>query len=286
MKQEAPRIVPGYQQALVNLIPVTDLPHLLVAKRDYAVDAPPDGMAVPRGFGVNYVMAGRGIFRDTHGAEHPLRAGTVYFRCGKYPHTTLWERAEAVSEYFISFSRLTYEHLEALGMLHAMRPPVLQCGRRARIIDRFEGFLSTFAGAAPENGPQLLGEIIDFIRQLQNWGVTRPRETPHAELVRRVRARLDASTELEGNLPALAEEFGVSYSLLRKVFVQATGMSLRDYQLARRMGDARHLLETHTVKEVAARLGYADPFSFSKRFKQAMGISPKQFQQLYYSRAQ
>jgi len=93
------------------------------------------------------------------------QAGSVYFRCGKYPHTNLWERSEAVSEYFIWFSRLTYEHLEALGMLHAMRPPALWCRQRARIIDRFEGFLSAFA-AAPEDGPQLLGEVLDFIRQL------------------------------------------------------------------------------------------------------------------------
>jgi len=104
--------------------------------------------------------------------------------------------------------------------------------------------------------------------------VTQPRETLYAALVRRVYARLDASTELEEPLPALAVEFGVSYSLLRKVFAQATGMSLRDYHVQRRMGEARHLLETRTVKQVAAQLGYADPFSFSKLFKQVTGIAP------------
>lgn len=282
MATRAARSGQDYRQVLLHLIPVTDLPHLLAAKRIYPVDAPPDGTAVTRGFGVNYVMEGRGVYRDANGAEHLLQPGSVYFRCGKYPHTTRWERVEAVSEYFICFSRLTYEHLEALGMVHAMRPPVLQCGIRARIVDRFEGLLSTLAGAAPEDGPQLLGEVVGFIRQLHRWGGPERRETPHGELVRRVCARLDACPELDENLPALAEEFGVSYSLMRKVFAHETGMSLRDYQVERRIGEARHLLETHTVKEVAGKLGYADPFSFSKRFKRVAGISPKQFQKLYY----
>jgi AraC-like DNA-binding protein len=41
---------------------------------------------------------------------------------------------------------------------------------------------------------------------------------------------------------------------------------------------ARYLLLDKSVKEVAAELGYSDPFTFSAQFKGHFGLSPQRFQ--------
>jgi AraC family transcriptional regulator of arabinose operon len=50
-----------------------------------------------------------------------------------------------------------------------------------------------------------------------------------------------------------------------------------------RMNHAAGMLvrEGMSVKQVAIELGYEDPFTFSRRFKKAMGLSPRQFNEKY-----
>lgn len=68
-------------------------------------------------------------------------------------------------------------------------------------------------------------------------------------------------------------------SELQQVFIRIYGVSLMDYVDRVRMDRARYLLG-HTrllLKEVADRIGFADPIAFSRFFKDKEGVDPVRY---------
>ena len=82
----------------------------------------------------------------------------------------------------------------------------------------------------------------------------------------------------EISLNVLADKLGFSSSYLTKVFSKAEGCTPSAYIREYRMNIARRLLDqpAATVVAVAEAVGYADPFHFSKSFKQTFGYSPSE----------
>ena len=71
----------------------------------------------------------------------------------------------------------------------------------------------------------------------------------------------------------------MSYAHFRRLFKQQTGLSPYQYHLQLRINRARELLHgtTLSVKQVAARLNFENPYHFSKIFKRKTGMAPHHF---------
>ncbi|MGC3957754.1 MAG: helix-turn-helix transcriptional regulator [Verrucomicrobiota bacterium] len=74
----------------------------------------------------------------------------------------------------------------------------------------------------------------------------------------------------------------ISPSHFFAVFKRQTGFAPLDFFIRLRMQRACELLGTTSlsVKEVAAELGYDDPFYFSRVFKTVSGIAPTDYRRL------
>lgn len=74
----------------------------------------------------------------------------------------------------------------------------------------------------------------------------------------------------------IALHCGLNRSYLTKIFKLATGYSPQEYLIHYRITKAKNLLRHNNVQVsyVAYAVGYADPFAFSKMFKNKVGISP------------
>ncbi|WP_064705372.1 helix-turn-helix transcriptional regulator [Rhizobium bangladeshense] len=85
------------------------------------------------------------------------------------------------------------------------------------------------------------------------------------------------------DLAAFAAEHGISPATLRRKFIAETGMSPKDFQLRARMDRAKQLLATtdEKIETVAAMVGVADPFYFSRVFHEREGCSPHDFRMRY-----
>lgn len=81
-------------------------------------------------------------------------------------------------------------------------------------------------------------------------------------------------------LAAIAADLGFESSYLRRVYKVTSGTTITQRLEDIRIGQAKHLLLTgiYQNQEIAEMVGYSDQFYFSKRFKQACGISPTEFQ--------
>ena len=80
-------------------------------------------------------------------------------------------------------------------------------------------------------------------------------------------------------LDPLAEHCGLSVSRLSHLFKEETGITPQQYGEELRLREAQQLL-THTslpLKEIAAAVGFEDPYYFSKRFRRFTGKPPSQW---------
>lgn len=83
----------------------------------------------------------------------------------------------------------------------------------------------------------------------------------------------------------LAQMCNIGEDLLRRLFLERTGMRPKEYMEHLKMNLAadRLLAGDEPVREIAESLGYLDPFHFSRRFKQCKGISPAAYRSSYRS---
>lgn len=81
----------------------------------------------------------------------------------------------------------------------------------------------------------------------------------------------------------LAHICGISYSYVKKLFVQKFGVSPKRYILQLKMNYACDLLRhgEHTVSAISEICGYSDVYTFSHQFKAEFGTSPTNFAKKY-----
>ncbi|ATF88673.1 AraC family transcriptional regulator [Burkholderia gladioli] len=91
----------------------------------------------------------------------------------------------------------------------------------------------------------------------------------HRELVRDILAFLDATLDQPVGLDRIAYEFGLSRRTLTRIFRDATGESVVDYQSRRRVEQARALLRAPnmTVVAAAAAVGLESPSYLARLFR-------------------
>ena len=72
---------------------------------------------------------------------------------------------------------------------------------------------------------------------------------------------------------------GVSEAHLRRVFKEKTGSQLGQYQASMRLMRSAHALRStrDSILTIALDAGYANPESFSRAFRGAFGVSPREY---------
>lgn len=80
-------------------------------------------------------------------------------------------------------------------------------------------------------------------------------------------------------IPLLAEKFQYNAKYLSQSFKKETGISLKKYLKEESMHRAKHMLANTglSVMEISEQMGYSDMHSFSHVFRNAEGVSPRQY---------
>ncbi len=94
--------------------------------------------------------------------------------------------------------------------------------------------------------------------------------------LRQARRLLEDQPTFSPDYQAVARELGMGLSTLRRRFRGATGMTLHEYLVGRRIDRAKHrLVDTDTpIKQIADDLSYRDVFYFARQFRQVLGVPP------------
>lgn len=98
-----------------------------------------------------------------------------------------------------------------------------------------------------------------------------------AAAIEHMRSRFGAELKVS----TLARRVGVSPSQLERDFVELFGLSPRRYLTKIRIDAALELLRGETpISQVALECGYADQSAFARRFRSAVGFSPREYRGL------
>jgi len=97
----------------------------------------------------------------------------------------------------------------------------------------------------------------------------------------RVADYIRATLHEQPDYARLARLAGLSYCPLFRLFKIQLGLSPQQYIERQRIAYAKHLLRLNhlSIKEVAARAGFANQLYFSRRFQKATRLSPTQFRE-------
>ncbi len=93
--------------------------------------------------------------------------------------------------------------------------------------------------------------------------------------------KIKTHPELYRNIDALQQEFHYSKDHLIRLFRQYKNLTPGEFIIQSRIEKAKGLLlmSSFSIKQIATQLGYSNQFSFSKQFKQRIGLAPKEFRQ-------
>ncbi|MEX0777843.1 MAG: AraC family transcriptional regulator [Phycisphaeraceae bacterium] len=146
-----------------------------------------------------------------------------------------------------------------------------------RIVEMFRALL---AGAAT---PDLAGQMRTrgLLLQLLGTYLEQPQEAsaPNSHWALEEFTHLLEKRACENvSIEELAAQVQMSSDHLRALFHQRFGRSPLEFRIELRLAMARELLCSSNlyIKEVAHRVGYADPLYFSRAFRRHFGISPRE----------
>ena len=164
-----------------------------------------------------------------------------------------------------------------------LAPPqaVIRCGLDDMLVEAFRSLLDAVRSDRTGAGPLAAAKTMELLARVT--AATAPTPTPSRlkQIVRRARLLLE---EQPGAMPVIddmIQGFDVSRAHFFRAFRRETGQTPYGYHLQlciRRAGDMLRNSDL-SVKDIAAALGFQNPYHFSKLFKKKTGVSPRPYRE-------
>jgi len=227
-------------------------------------------------FSVNVVLRGQGVFVDHTGKRWPLMPGACTFCFPGLSSRASYEPRSHFLEFFLVFDRYTSRSLRDLGfvrrMCYSSHSPTGALRERISEVMCWVGMSDREL-----DSKDLLLKLVAFVGELQQGGEEAVVGDTAAERIGSACQILEDPALRTMPVAEVARKVGLSYHAFRTAFMMHKGCTPLNYRIQRRIARACELLRTHSVKKVAAELGYRDPFTFSGQFKRYVGVPPSQF---------
>lgn len=221
-----------------------------------------------------YVAEGEGWVR-LDGAESRLGPGSI-FVSGPRTHCELvTDSARPLTKYFLCLTGPALRRkLRAAALGHGLVRRLAVHGEIRSVCEEIvrEG------GHAGERTAAVCEHLFEILLlKIQDAAGSYPRVADAArDNFLRCKAAIDADAETIQSLDGLSASLGIEASSICRLFRRFQGTSPYQYLLRRKMNlAAEYLLGSGMlVKEASQRVGFADPYHFSRCFKAVHGVSP------------
>lgn len=225
-----------------------------------------------------YCMRGQG-WCELHGRRFSVNAGDLFV---VPPRTPYAYGADPIRPWAISWVHARGANVAYfLAELGAAPGAVFRVGGDPQLLALFQETLATLKASqsvpALVCASQALAHLLGFI--VWSHSRTGRAEPDIAEKIERTVAYMNQHLNQPLHVAALASLAGMSPSHYTALFKRQTGCAPINYFIRLRMRRACRLLDSTalSVKEIAAELGYDDPFYFSRLFKAVNKAAPKEY---------
>lgn len=227
-----------------------------------------------------YLSEGEGVFESTHQKEIRVKAGDIFLLFPGEWHTYRPLSNKGWTSYWIGFKGKNIDERVKAGFLSPEKP-IYHVGFSVDIQMLYEEAYKTAIKEAPYSQQTLAGIVNHLIGLMYSLERTNElsKNTQHMDIVSKAQMLIRDSLEKQLSIQDIAEQLGVSYSNLRKIFKEYTGMAPALYQHDLKLQRAKELLSTtnDSIKEIAYRLNFESPDYFSSKFKTKTGMKPSDF---------
>lgn len=220
------------------------------------------------------LLSGTGDYWDETGFHAPLIPGSVVQRLPERTHSTQITPDGNWLEFYISFGKITFDTLVALGMLD-ISSPVLFFAETEKQIPHFKKLITQMEAALDSDLSSYYLDVQKIAISLTNYArLHEKKDSFITEACRLLEHDLDKQLSLKD----ISSQLCIGYESFRKQFYQEMHMSPDAYRQQKRMQTAQMmLLDGQSVKSIAQALGYSDTYAFSKQFKRHFGCAPAYF---------
>lgn len=224
---------------------------------------------------LEYVLSGRGTVWLNR-RRHVLRPGVVFAYAPTTPCEIHNEPGDPMVKYFLGLTgKDVGQRLRRCGVAAGT---ATQLAAHAEVTSILEDLLreGQRSGALAHRICATLFDLL-LLKIEDTATLTAHASEPAREAFLRCKALIDAEAESLNSLEEISRSAGVEASSVCRWFRRFQGSSPYQYLLRRKMNLAAEFLVEHggLVKEVAQRVGFADPYHFSRAFKSVHGVAPR-----------
>ena len=241
--------------------------------KDYEVD-----FGFDERHAICYIERGCGYFSIDHGPESAIRSGSIlqltpghHYRFGPHSGTT-WD------EYSLGFHGPIVETWQECDWWGQTGKPTF-IGVHTTILQIFRNAIQCLQQPRPGNADRVALYIEQLLLEVFHYKHQSLDQRP--PLIENITTYCQAHLHQNVDFKALATSLHVSYSLLRQQIRHYTGLPPHRFHTGLRCEEAklRLLNSNERIADIAAALGYIDPYDFSRTFKKYTGSSPMRFRQ-------
>jgi AraC-like DNA-binding protein len=231
-------------------------------------------------FQIVYITRGQGTF-NAEGITYAVNPGSMLLILPGMRHYYKPVFEVGWHEYWVGFNGSFFMKLVREGIL-SKEHPLFEMGLHEQYLNIFDHIFEEVRAQRPlyqfkagVNVMMLLGEILSHERR---------KEQPsyYQKIVEKAKYLMEFNVYGAINLSSIAEQIGISTSRLNEIFKTYTAMTPYQYYIHIKILKAEQLLEhpDASVKEAAFRLGFEDPYYFSRLFKNKTGVTPSRWKQI------
>jgi AraC-like DNA-binding protein len=169
------------------------------------------------------------------------------------------------------------------------KPIHLEESDKSRYTDRFllfeEIYQNLEMGYNPENLEYVTFCLMHFLASLKYINQYREiKNVKEHDVIQKSIIYMKENLETKISLEDIARYAGYSVSRFGSIFTEKTSFSPMEYYNQLKIQRACSYLQFSDlkIKEISFRLGYYDPFHFSKAFRNEMEITPKEYKKKYH----
>lgn len=228
-------------------------------------------------YGLLWILIGSGTLITKEKQSFKVAPGDVIQITQGSIHTLLPDSGEWL-EASASIDQKLIERFLELNNFDCHQP-ILHPGLSMALLHEFEAVHGTLMAAPRDMLPQFMLHIQQLIFHIHHASHTHPVQNSEHEQLEQACLLLENKNHFNMNLEQIASHLNMAYRQMRYLFKKHLRESPGQYRLKRKMAVATTLLvqEELSITQVSERLGYSDPFAFSRQFKAFHGLSPRQY---------
>jgi AraC-like DNA-binding protein len=225
-----------------------------------------------------YITQGNGRLKASGIDDIVLGEGSVILVFPGLRHAYSPDVETGWTERWVGFKGAWADNLRKSGLISPALP-LFNAGLDQKLLELFEELFEEVREQRPRYQMRSAALIMGILAHLLAKPEAGEGGGGEALLVRR--SKFIMAEHIYGNISmeAIGEKLGVSQIRFYEVFKAYTGMTPYQYFIQLKINRAKELLAVDrcTVKEAAFRLGFEDPFYFSRLFKKKTGVTPSRW---------